>query len=71
MQELAAKQFISRTSGAKRFLDLTNKGKETLVKIGAMIEEAAPAKNYEENLYLYNLLRDARKKTSEKFLQTG
>ncbi len=62
VQELAAKQFISRTSGAKRFLDLTDKGKEKLVKTGAITEEATPKKDYEENLYLFNLLRDARKK---------
>jgi ATP-dependent DNA helicase RecQ len=71
VQELAAKQFISRTSGAKRFLDLTDKGKEKLVKTGAITEEATPKKDYKENLYLFNLLRDARKKASEKFLQTG
>jgi ATP-dependent DNA helicase RecQ len=71
VQELAAKQFISRTSGAKRFLDLTDKGKEKLVKTGAITAEATPKKDYEENLYLFNLLRDARKKASEKFLQTG
>jgi len=71
VQELAAKQFITRTSGAKRFLELTEKGKEKLVKTDAITEEAAPEKDYEENLYLFNLLRDARKKASEKFLQTG
>jgi len=71
VQELAAKQFINRTSGAKRFLDLTEKGKENLVKAGTITEEAVPVKNYEENLYLFNLLRDARKNASEKFLQTG
>jgi len=71
VQELSAKQFITRTSGAKRFLELTEKGKEKLVKTGVITEEAAPEKDYEENLYLFNLLRDARKKASEKFLQTG
>jgi len=71
VQELTAKQFITRTSGGKRFLDLTEKGKEKLVTLSAMLEEAAPAKNYEENLYLYNVLREARKKASEKFLQTA
>jgi len=71
VQELAAKKFLTRTSDAKRFLDLTIKGKEKLIKIGAIVEEVAPTKDYEENLYLYNLLRDARKKASEKFLQTA
>jgi ATP-dependent DNA helicase RecQ len=71
VRELAAKRFITRTSGAKRILDITEKGKGKLIKTGAIMEEDAPAKDYEENLYLFNLLKDARKKASKKFLQTG
>ncbi len=69
IQELAAKKFISRTSGTKRLLELLEKGERKTTKEVKIDERLTISKNYEENLYLFNLLRESRKKASEKFLQ--
>jgi len=53
----------------KKKLLLTNKGVMQLIKVGAVVETTA-ADHYEENLELYNRLRELRTKTAAKFNQS-
>jgi ATP-dependent DNA helicase RecQ len=52
-------------------LFITNSGIEYLDVNGLIKEEIKPPVNYEENLELFNLLREARAKAAKKFMQTG
>ncbi len=74
VHELLAQNLIERSSDGRRRLSITVKGIESL-KIAGLIEEVIEEKeiedlNFEENLELYNLLREARASASKRFLQT-
>jgi ATP-dependent DNA helicase RecQ len=72
IRELINSNFISKDPISGRDLLLTKKGFKFLEEAGLsetnIVEEPV---NYENNLELYNLLREARARISKKFLQSG
>jgi ATP-dependent DNA helicase RecQ len=53
------------------YLFITKTGIEFLAANGLIKDEIKAPDNYEENLELFNLIRDARAKAAKKFMQTG
>jgi len=71
IHELIAKGLIKHSSGKIKYLDLTKEGIKKLNDLGWKKITESTEENYEEDLVLFNLLREVRKKAAEKFLQTG
>lgn len=65
--ETISNKLISKTM--KDYLNLTEKGFEKIKQLGLHKIEA-PKDNYEDNLELFNRLREVRQAASNKFLQT-
>ena len=72
LRDLISSNFIEKDPISGRELLLTKKGFKFLEDAGlsdiSVIEEPA---SYENNLELFNLLREAKARTSKKFLQSG
>lgn len=62
---------IKRDSGKKEYLHLTTEGRNFLIKKGIVEEWDKKNADYESDLELYHLLREAREKASKKFSQTS
>jgi ATP-dependent DNA helicase RecQ len=60
---------IKHSSQKKKNLQITNKGIMQLIKTG-VVTDATAAERYEENLELYNLMRELRSKAAAKFNQS-
>jgi len=71
LHEMISENLIKRNNYNKKIIELTNDGFEKLKNDGLIEYHAVQDLNYEENLELFNLLREARKKASMKFMQTG
>jgi len=71
IQQMISEELIKRKTSSKRIIEITNSGKVKLKDLGIPEIEIFQNSNYEENLELYNLLREVRKKASRKFMQTG
>jgi len=71
LHEMISENLIKRNNYNKKIIELTNDGFEKLKNDGLIEDHAVQDLNYEENLELFNLLREARKKASMKFMQTG
>ena len=62
--------FIARNH-ENNFLYLTQSGLDLLEETGLIGKNNSKPENYEENLELFHLLKEARTKASKKFMQTG
>ncbi len=69
LDEICLQALIEK--GQNKNLLLTAKGKNYLKERGFVKEEKEKILNYEDNLELFHLLKDVRKKAASKFMQTG
>jgi ATP-dependent DNA helicase RecQ len=69
-QKLVSKKEINKNVGHKNYFSINQKLREKV-----NIKQTSAAKtiedNYDADLYLYNLLRDVRKKAAERFIQSS
>ncbi|MCX6151914.1 MAG: RecQ family ATP-dependent DNA helicase [Ignavibacteriales bacterium] len=71
LEELVSKRIIIKNVVGKK-ITIGNKGKELLDKIGIqLLPKEENIFDYEENLELFNKLKEVRNKAAEKFLQTN
>ena len=70
LHEIYSKDLISKAESTKTLL-LTGKGSDYLKAKGFVKEEKKEILNYEESLELFHILKEVRKKASDKFMQTG
>lgn len=71
LHQMLSENLIKRSSLNKKNIELANAGYQKLKDSGLIEERAEKDLNYEKNLELFNLLREARKKASLKFMQTA
>jgi ATP-dependent DNA helicase RecQ len=71
LHEMISENLIKRNKRSKKIIELTNEGYQKLKELGLTQEPAAEDLDYEKNLELFNLLREARKNASMKFMQTA
>ena len=64
---LITKKHLSKTIGHNSYIEITNQG---LNKIDGVLTSVYKSYDYDNDLDLYHKLREIRKKSSEKFLQT-
>jgi ATP-dependent DNA helicase RecQ len=70
IQELVSKKEIDKNVGHKNYFSINQKMRER-TNIKQTIEAKTIEDNYGADLYLFNLLRDVRKKAAERFIQSG
>ena len=70
IQELVSKKEIDKNVGHKNYFSINQKMRER-TNIKQTSEAKTIEDNYSADLYLFNLLRDARKKAAERFIQSG
>jgi ATP-dependent DNA helicase RecQ len=68
---MISKRIILKSIGRKNYLSLPLKEKISEEKLSSEIIITANNNKYEDELYLYNQLREVRKKTAERFMQSG
>jgi len=66
IQNLISKKLITRSQGSNRYLELTREGLDQTEKI---IPPTPKTNDYENDLGLFHVLKDVRKKASQKFVQ--
>ena len=71
IQQLISEGLILRKEDSKKNLTLSEEGINFVADITEEVLEKPPEKNYEDNLFLFNSLRELRTKVSKRFLQTG
>lgn len=73
LQTISSNGLAARSSINKKYIEITTAGKELIEPAELITEETGSSliNNYDDDLYLFNLLREARKKASKRFLQTG
>ncbi len=71
IEHLLNNRFIYKDTTESRFLLLTKKGTEFCLTAGYPIGKQKPEHTYNQNIELYNLLREVRKSAAKKFSQTG
>ncbi|MCH7771278.1 MAG: RecQ family ATP-dependent DNA helicase [Bacteroidetes bacterium] len=67
LQSLITKKHLFKTIGNNSYIEITNEGSN---KIDGILTSVYKSDDYDNDLELYHKLREIRKKTSEKFLQT-
>lgn len=70
IQDMDSKGMILKSRTDKMYLQLSPIGIKSLEEQINNATLTAPDEKYEDELYLFHLLRDTRKKASEKFMQT-
>jgi ATP-dependent DNA helicase RecQ len=70
LQELVSKGSINKNIGSKNFYSAVQE-RHRKIDPGNLEKEKLSESNYNEDLYLFNLLREVRKKASERFMQSG
>ncbi|HVO76267.1 MAG TPA: HRDC domain-containing protein, partial [Ignavibacteriaceae bacterium] len=70
LHQMLSENLIKRSSFNKKNIELANAGYQKLKANGLTEEQTEENLDYERNLELFNLLREARKKASVKFMQT-
>ena len=62
---------VSKSVGRRNYLSLPKADKTKLLSSKDDDKEIPHNKSYDDELYLYNLLREARKKAADRFMQSG
>ncbi|MHB1686039.1 MAG: RecQ family ATP-dependent DNA helicase [Ignavibacteriaceae bacterium] len=71
LHELIEKNLISRRTGFKKHLSLTDRGKKFLQQNEVPEKGLQFEENYEINIEIFNLLREVRSKAARKFVQSS
>ncbi len=70
IQELVSKGEINKSVGTKNFISINNNLRKEVDKTGSGLGDTIE-ENYDTDLYLFNLLREVRKKAADRFLQSA
>jgi hypothetical protein len=70
IHEMVSKKEIIKSLGKRNYFSL-NKIVSTKSKRKQLKETSTAVKNYDDDLYLFNLLREVRKRAAERFMQSG
>lgn len=62
---------ILRSIGKRNYLSLPKANKDKSAKVTDIKKSVQDTKNYDDELYLFNQLREARKKAADRFMQSG
>jgi ATP-dependent DNA helicase RecQ len=62
---------ILRSIGKRNYLSLPKADKDKSEKVSDIRKSSQDTKNYDDELYLFNQLREARKKAANRFMQSG
>ncbi len=62
---------ILKSAGKRNYLSLPNTDKNKSEKVTDIKKSVQDTKNYDDELYLFNQLREVRKKAADRFMQSG
>jgi ATP-dependent DNA helicase RecQ len=71
VRQLLSHSFIKRKNSSIRSLQLDENGIEYLKKINVIEDQLVSPADYENNIELFNSLKEIRRQASKKFMQTG
>lgn len=71
LTELIFKEKVLKSKSKRNFISLPKKEKAVLEKTNAKDQESVKSQDYYDELFIFNSLREVRKKAAERFMQSG
>ena len=71
LTELISKEKVLKSKSKRNFISLPKKEKAVLEKTNPKDQERVKSQDYYDELYIFNSLREVRKKAAERFMQSG